>query len=429
LPSFSPEFIPNLVRLGFIALVLAMCVVVAARFRPVWGSAPLAVMAGLFQVLQSLLALGAVVEVFPGARISAGSIVVFPATLFAILLIYVLEDEKGARRLIYGVLLANLALALLIVVGQPLLSGPAGANQIGIDATFASRLSRIVLFAALLLAIDAFILIRSFEWFGQHVSQNLLLRTQFAMGLTIAFDAVVFWWAFFQTIPLFGLTLAVCILGRMGAAVLYSLAFSVLLPWSRYPIENSGLAAGGTSRALTYKERFQALQKIAVRDALTGVFNRAYFDHELRAQTERALLRGDGLLLLLIDLDSFKRINDTYGHPAGDRVLVLFGEALRKVARQNDTVCRYGGEEFAILIAGGPVSIAPILMQKVRDEFAAVWQAATPPIAFSAPRFSIGAASISDDARSPEELLAIADQRLYASKRAGGDRLTTTSAA
>ena len=319
-------------------------------------------MAGLFQVLQSLLALGVTVQVFPGAGISAGSIVVFPATLFAILLIYVLEDEREARRLIYGVLLANLTLAILIAAGQPLLM-PAGVNHLGIDAPFASRLSRIVLFAAVLLAIDAFILIRSFEWFGERVSRNSLLRAQFAMGLTIAFDATLFWWAFFQKVPLFGLTLAVCILGRVGAAVFYSVAFSILLPWSRYPIEGLGLTLRGIKESLTYKERFQALQKIAVRDSLTGVFNRAYFDHELRVQTERALLRGDRLLLLLLDLDSFKRVNDTHGHPAGDRVLALFGEALRKVARQNDTVCRYGGEEFAILIAGGPAAIAPVLME------------------------------------------------------------------
>ena len=385
-------------------------------------------MAGLFQVLQSLLALGVTVQVFPGAGISAGSIVVFPATLFAILLIYVLEDEREARRLIYGVLLANLTLAILIAAGQPLLM-PAGVNHLGIDAPFASRLSRIVLFAAVLLAIDAFILIRSFEWFGERVSRNSLLRAQFAMGLTIAFDATLFWWAFFQKVPLFGLTLAVCILGRVGAAVFYSVAFSILLPWSRYPIEGLGLTLRGIKESLTYKERFQALQKIAVRDSLTGVFNRAYFDHELRVQTERALLRGDRLLLLLLDLDSFKRVNDTHGHPAGDRVLALFGEALRKVARQNDTVCRYGGEEFAILIAGGPAAIAPVLMERVKDEFATLWQGATPPFAFAAPRFSMGAAAVSDDARSAEELLARADQRLYASKREGGDRLTATSAA
>jgi diguanylate cyclase (GGDEF)-like protein len=63
-------------------------------------------------------------------------------------------------------------------------------------------------------------------------------------------------------------------------------------------------------------------------------------------------------ILLLIDLDFFKRINDTHGHPTGDRVLALLGEALRSAARQNDTVCCYGGEEFALLIAGGSPGIA-----------------------------------------------------------------------
>ncbi len=104
----------------------------------------------------------------------------------------------------------------------------------------------------------------------------------------------------------------------------------------------------------------------------------------------------------------------------------LFGEALRTVARQNDTVCRYGGEEFAILIASGPPQIANGLFERTTEEFRRLWREALPPFPFDAPRFSLGSAGIPEDARTPEDLLAIADQRLYTSKRAGGNRLTVS---
>jgi len=427
LPPFSPDFIPNLTRLGLIAVLLAVCLVIAARFRRFWGITPIAVMTGLFQVLQTALAVGLNLSVFPGVNFSPGSVVVFPVTLFAVLLIYVLEDELEARRLIYGSVLANITLALLIFVGQPLFDTPDATNRLGLNAAAAAGLARIVVIGAGLMAVDAFILIWAFEWFGERVSRNVLARAQFALCLCVAFDALSFSFVAFGARPRFGTILAVDLAGKVIAASFYSLLFVFLLPWSRVSGEKDFGPREGSRDSVTFKDRFRELQKTAVRDGLTGVFNRAYFDHELRAQTERAMLRGDRLLLLLIDLDAFKSINDTYGHPIGDRVLALFGEALRTVARQNDTVCRYGGEEFAILVASGP-AIAPTLFERTTEEVTRLWSIATPPFAFPAPRFSMGAASVPDDARTAEELLAVADHHLYASKRAGGNRLTITPA-
>ena len=422
---FSADFIPNLTRLGFIAVLLAVGLVVAARFRQFWGITPIAVMTGFFQVLQTTLAVGLNISVFPGVNFSPGSVVVFPATLFAVLLVYVLEDELEARRLIYGSVLASVTLGFVIFVAQPLFDTPGATNHLGMNAVSAAGLSRIVIIGAGLMAVDAFLLIWAFEWFGERVSRNVLARAQFSLGLCVAFDALAFSFVAFGTRPRFGTILAVDLLGKVIAASFYSFLFVFLLPWSRMSGERDFAPREGAPRSITFKDRFRELQKTAVRDAMTGVFNRAYFDHELRAQTERAMLRDDRLLLLLIDLDSFKRINDTWGHPAGDRVLALFGEALRAVARQNDTVCRYGGEEFAILIASGP-SIAPVLFDRTTEEVERLWSAATPRFPFPAPRFSMGGASVPDDARTAEELLAVADHHLYASKRAGGNRLTIT---
>lgn len=425
MPSFLPTFLPTLARLGLVALLLAVAFVIAARFRHYWGTTPIAVLAGLFQVPQTLLAITLSVGVFPGVAVSPGSVVFFPATLFAILLVYVLEDEVEARRLIFGILLANLTLALLIFVGQPLFDAAAGGNRLNLDAAAAARITRVLIVGAGLLAVDAFILIRAFEWFGERASRNVLARSMFALTLAMTFDALAFGPVAFGARPQLGTLLLIGLAGKVAAALFYSIIFVFLLPWSRMSGETGPIARPRRpAGSITFKDRYQDLQKEAVRDSLTGVFNRAYFDQELRAQAERALVRGDRLLLLLIDLDSFKKINDTFGHPTGDRVLSLFGEALRTVARQNDTVCRYGGEEFAILIASGPPQIANGLFERTTEEFRRLWRESLPPFPFDAPRFSLGGGSIPEDTRTPEGLLAIADQRLYASKRAGGDRLT-----
>lgn len=422
MPSFNPDFFSNLSRLGLVALLLAVCFVIAARLRNVWGITPIAVLAGLMQVPQTFLALRLSVMVFPGVSVSPGSVVFFPATLFAILLVYVLEDEVEARRLIYGVVLANLTLASLVFVVPPLFDRPDGTNGLGLGAAEAARVAWVLAAGAVLLALDALILIRAFEWFGERVSRNVLARALFALGLSVAFDALAFSPIAFGTRPRFGALLLIAFAGKVIAASFYSLAFMFMLPLSGVPREHP--VTKSASGPVTFKDRFLDLQQAAVRDALTGVFNRAYFDHELRVQTDRAMVRGDGLLLLLIDLDSFKKINDTHGHPAGDRVLALFGEVLRAVARQNDTVCRYGGEEFAILIAGSASSIAPRLFERMAEETNRLWAAASPSFPFPAPTFSVGAAAVPTDARSATDLLARADQRLYAAKRAGGNRLT-----
>lgn len=425
--DLNPNFTASLTRLGLMALLLAGCIVVAARFRRFWGIAPIAVLAGLFQVLQLVLVMGTRIEVFPGATISPGAVAVFPATLFAILLVYVLEDEAEARRLVYGILLANVALALVIFSGQPLIDVPDLAGGIRLSSEAAARLCRIIILGSILLAIDALILIRAFEWFGDRVSRIILARALFALSVSLAFDALVLPFAVFGANLRSGSILPMDLIGKVGAAVFYSLAFAFLLPFSGLPASPTGRGRPNRSSGpVTYKDRFRDLQQVAVRDALTGVFNRAYFDHELRIQSDRAQTRSDGLLLLLIDLDQFKRINDTHGHPTGDRVLTLFGELLRAVARQNDTVCRYGGEEFAILIAGSPAAIAPRMFERMIEERNRLWALATPPFPFEAPCFSVGGAALPIDARTGAELLEVADRRLYASKRAGGNQLTLT---
>ncbi|MFB9884998.1 DUF484 family protein [Balneatrix alpica] len=96
----------------------------------------------------------------------------------------------------------------------------------------------------------------------------------------------------------------------------------------------------------------ESLRQLSLRDALTQLWNRRYFDKALKEGLERACQGSYPLSCLLVDIDHFKRINDTYGHPAGDKALTQVAEVLRSQVRQTDIIARYGGEEFAVLLPG-----------------------------------------------------------------------------
>ncbi|MFN8027627.1 MAG: sensor domain-containing diguanylate cyclase [Acidimicrobiia bacterium] len=147
-------------------------------------------------------------------------------------------------------------------------------------------------------------------------------------------------------------------------------------------------------------------------DGLTGLVNRRSFENRARA------LRSSGraFSVVLADLDRFKLLNDTYGHEAGDRALRMFSEILRTEVREGDLVCRYGGEEFAVVLPGAETAEAIEAMQRVRAELRRVSQAGgMPPVTAS---FGI---AHSDDAGDLDDLVQRADRALFAAKDAGRD--------
>src|SRR5690606_3673426 len=93
----------------------------------------------------------------------------------------------------------------------------------------------------------------------------------------------------------------------------------------------------------------ETLRSQSLRDPLTGLFNRRYLEASFEREIQRAERRQQPLSLLMIDIDHFKRFNDTFGHDAGDALLAQFGSLLGRVVRSDDVICRYGGEEFTIL--------------------------------------------------------------------------------
>ena len=101
-----------------------------------------------------------------------------------------------------------------------------------------------------------------------------------------------------------------------------------------------------------------ALQELAVRDSLTGLYNRRYLDETLEREVSRARREGNPLSLVMLDIDYFKRVNDTYGHQVGDEALRMLAKTLLSDVRTEDVACRYGGEEFLILLPNMPLETA-----------------------------------------------------------------------
>jgi diguanylate cyclase (GGDEF)-like protein/PAS domain S-box-containing protein len=171
--------------------------------------------------------------------------------------------------------------------------------------------------------------------------------------------------------------------------------------------------------------RSDKLSREAVIDGLTSVFNRKYFDQKLRAELERSQRNQSPVALVMLDVDSFKAYNDTYGHPAGDRVLIAIADTVREeVNRATDVLARYGGEEFAAVLPSSDERGAQVIAERVRR---AVEALNIPHAASTVARHvtvSLGVAC--HDPKMPctaEELLELADRALYDAKRAGRNQV------
>lgn len=164
------------------------------------------------------------------------------------------------------------------------------------------------------------------------------------------------------------------------------------------------------------------LENQSIRDALTGLFNRHFMQITLEREMARAVRSGTKLAVYMLDVDHFKQFNDTYGHGAGDLMLQSIAGAFQKGVRTEDTVCRYGGEEFAIILPGVTPDTAGIRAERIREAVAAL----SIPLE-SAPAghatVSIGIAMFPDDADSAASLLQKADQALYRAKYNGRNQV------
>ncbi|GAB2483388.1 diguanylate cyclase [Comamonas humi] len=164
-----------------------------------------------------------------------------------------------------------------------------------------------------------------------------------------------------------------------------------------------------------------ALMELSLRDALSGLYNRRYWDRRVAEEYARFRRGGNEACLVLIDLDNFKNVNDQYGHPVGDDVIRRFGRMLAKDLRNIDVACRYGGEEFALLLPNTSPQTANEAMRRLQNRLHE--QPLIPQTLVTA---SFGIAGLSSEMKTAADWISQADQMLYQAKHRGRNRIVST---
>jgi len=185
-------------------------------------------------------------------------------------------------------------------------------------------------------------------------------------------------------------------------------------------------AAGQIALSLANLRLRETLRDQSIRDALTGLFNRRFMEESLDRELQRAARKKRSLAVLFLDLDHFKRFNDTFGHDAGDAVLRRMAEVFREHFRGDDVVCRYGGEEFAIILPESNATDAARRADLLRAEARKI-EIRHQGQRLNTVTFSVGVASFPENGATGEEILRAADQSLYQSKADGRDRVTVAA--
>lgn len=203
-------------------------------------------------------------------------------------------------------------------------------------------------------------------------------------------------------------------------------ANSILLDESKAGL--AGTIADYIGLALANLKLRETLREQSIHDPVTGLYNRRYMKEALDRELRRALRDQKPLGILMFDIDHFKKLNDSFGHEAGDAVLLALGQLLKTKIRGNDIPCRYGGEEFLIILPGLPLEECQSRAEKLREE---VKHLDVQYDGKSLPRisFSVGVSVFPQHGDHLDDLLKVADAALYKAKASGRDRVVLGQAA
>ena len=173
--------------------------------------------------------------------------------------------------------------------------------------------------------------------------------------------------------------------------------------------------------SLKHIQRLSTVKKEAFHDTLTNLFNRRHFEERLSAETQKAFEKRSNLSVIMVDIDHFKKVNDTFGHDGGDKILREIASLLKNSVRQHDTVARYGGEEFVLLLPGVPLDSTNMVAERIRQLVENTLFDIGPTqihvtISLGISNFPI------HRVKSKEELVKMADLALYEAKKGGRNR-------
>jgi diguanylate cyclase (GGDEF)-like protein len=176
--------------------------------------------------------------------------------------------------------------------------------------------------------------------------------------------------------------------------------------------------------------RVVLLEQENITDPLMGIYNRRYLDRRLEEEYSRARRYEMPLSVLLLDIDHFKQVNDTYGHPIGDQVLIYLGKLLLNGIRETDIVARYGGEELLIIAPNTGPAAAAALAERLRQHIethALIISSELSQRQEIRIKVSIGVASLSNEIKEGQQLVGHADEAMYRAKQEGRNRVVTYS--
>jgi len=220
-----------------------------------------------------------------------------------------------------------------------------------------------------------------------------------------------------------------------------------VMKWAWVTMINMSVAAIGVYLMMTIRHREEELKKLVIKDNLTTLYNREYFFYRLNSEIQRAKRYNRTLSLLIMDMDNFKQINDRYGHLVGDQLLRVLSSTIRSNIRYSagkpryelDIPCRYGGDEFAIILPETTSAHATTVAERLRKEInvkcgyemMAQIQAVTGSHPMEVPdvTVSVGVASFPEHASITDVLVKAADDAMYVSKRSGKDKVVASKMA
>jgi diguanylate cyclase (GGDEF)-like protein len=176
----------------------------------------------------------------------------------------------------------------------------------------------------------------------------------------------------------------------------------------------------GVKISLSNLKLRELMHRQANHDPLTGLFNRRYLDDTLPRELNHTRRKNDPISVAMLDIDHFKKFNDTFGHEAGDLILREIGYVFKESLRKSDIACRYGGEEFVIVLFDSTQKESKKRFEKIREQISTL-QIRYREQLLGRMTVSIGIVEATDNTLTAEELVAAADKALYAAKRAGRD--------
>lgn len=388
------------------------------HYRHILGIGVFLTALGVMHFLETYLAAVFYVQL-PFGVASPGSSILFAGKLMMILMLYMREDAAVVRQPIYGLFLGNIVtvvMAQIIRFHQTVAIVPGQSVSTG----FLDEMGILMIWGTSLLYIDAIAIILFYEKLGRYLQRHIVLRFAICGVVILSFDQAGFYGALRL---LFNAPADVFYDGwkaKMVAVGIYSLLFATYL-WltsakGRFLTRRS---VADVFNDLTFRERYEELLSRSGRDMLTGVSDRARMELDAPSLVVECLEKQRPVSVLIVDIDHFKTVNDTFGHLQGDEILREFAAVLKRAVQPLGHLYRFGGEEFVVLLPAMTHETALAFSASLR---AAVLADLQRPDG-SPLTVSIGVATAFEDGQLFRALLSEADARLYAAKNNGRDQV------